>query len=62
VKRFDREGRDVTELPGLWDESDSIEYEITIPGLPVSQPHQVSFEELQRQVEDRKQVAPEAVK
>jgi len=40
VKRFDKEGRDVTELPGLWDESDSIEYEITIPGLPVSQPRQ----------------------
>lgn len=28
VKRFDKEGRDVTELPGLWDESDSIEYEM----------------------------------
>jgi|688.fasta_scaffold06600_18 hypothetical protein len=37
VKRFDKERRDVTELPGLWDESDSIEYEITIPCLPVSQ-------------------------
>ncbi len=40
MKRFDKEGRDVTELPGLWDESDSIQYEITIPGLPVSQPRQ----------------------
>jgi hypothetical protein len=37
VKRFDKEGRDVTELPGLWDESDSIEYEMMNDWIPITE-------------------------